>query len=387
MAETVAIVGAGLMGRVLALTLLNRGFRVTLFDRDEPAALMSCAYTGAGMLAPVSEMETASPAIAALGIEALPLWESLITELPEPVFFQRAGTLLVAHIPEQAELARLMRLLGKKRSLLSGWMNDDLCHISSDSLSGATQDAFSIVALHGERLRQLESELGERFQEGFLITDEGQIDNRQLLTATKHALEKQNIQWISGYTVSSIQLHAVDGRFFDRVVDCRGLGAKPDITQLRGVRGELIRVHAPDVRITRPIRLMHPRYPLYIAPREANDFVIGATSLETENQKPMTLQSALELLSAACSIHPGFLEASILEMGVNCRPTLSSHLPCIQVSSGLLRVNGLYRHGFLMAPKLAALIADWLDTGKPEAPYEHLFETMTEECPLYAHFN
>ena len=32
------------------------------------------------------------------------------------------------------------------------------------------------------------------------------------------------------------------------------------------VYGEVIRIHAPEVTLTRPTRLLHPRYPIYIAP-------------------------------------------------------------------------------------------------------------------------
>jgi len=89
------------------------------------------------------------------------------------------------------------------------------------------------------------------------------------------------------------------------------MGARDAFPQLRGVRGELIHVHAPDVDITRPVRLMHPRYSIYVVPRAGHRYVIGATSIESDDMKAITVQSTLELLSSAFSISSGFSEATM----------------------------------------------------------------------------
>ena len=68
----------------------------------------------------------------------------------------------------------------------------------------------------------------------------------------------------------------------------------------------MIRLHAPEVSLRRPVRLMHPRYPLYIAPKPDHVFVIGATEIESEDTSPASVRSTLELLSAAYSLHSGF---------------------------------------------------------------------------------
>ena len=103
---------------------------------------------------------------------------------------------------------------------------------------------------------------------------------------------------------------------FDYVIDCRGLGANKDLGSLRGVRGEVIKVQAPGVKISRPVRLMHPRYQIYVVPRPKDCYLIGATSLESEDFSPVSVRSALELLSALYSLNSSFSEARILEMNV-----------------------------------------------------------------------
>ena len=143
--------------------------------------------------------------------------------------------------------------------------------------------------------------------------------------------------------------------------DCRGLGARNEWTQLRGVRGEVIRLHAPEVTLQRPTRLIHPRYPIYIAPKEDHVFVIGATEIETEDLSPASVRSTLELLSAAYTVHSGFAEARILEVSTQARPTLSDNLPAVRcLGERSLQINGLYRHGFLISPAMLDVVMEWV---------------------------
>ena len=134
--------------------------------------------------------------------------------------------------------------------------------------------------------------------------------------------------------------------------DCTGYQARVHFPDLRGVRGESIYLHAPDVRITRPIRLLTPRYPVYIVPLPDNIYIVGASEIESEDESPISVRSSLELLTAVYSLHPGFAEARILETCVGIRPALPSNLPQVKTKPGLTAINGLYRHGFLLLPAM-----------------------------------
>lgn len=366
------------MGRLLAFQLSEQGWRVTLFDRDDTEGTQSCGYTGAGMLSPVAELESSEPIIAQLGFESLNLWEGLLGRLSQPVFFQRAGTVVVAHHLDAPELGHFARMLQSK--------------LAKPELQLASGNEALHWQMSQAELRALEPQLGERFLTGIYLPQEGQIDNRQLMTALAQALKEKGVTWHTNRPIQGVLPHHVDDgehvSQFDWVIDCRGLGARPDWEQLRGVRGEIIRVHAPEVSLHRPVRLMHPRYPLYVVPRENHHFLIGATSIESEDFRPMTVQSAMELLSAAFTVHSGFAEASILEMAVNCRPALPDNLPRIQAETGLIRVNGLYRHGFLISPKLTELVCSLISTRgltAGDVQYQGLIEIeIQEEVPTYA---
>lgn len=357
----IAIVGAGLIGRILALECHFAGFNVSLFDRDDKEGKLSCAYTGAGMLAPYTELEASEPIIAALGIESLDLWPILLKRLKGEVFFQREGTLIVAHPQDEADLERFGRHV-KHQLQSEDWVSLATPHTKDPLIH------YNLMDLADKKIH-----LSRAFSHAFYVPAEGQIDNKQLIDALKHSIDDAKIEWHTNSNIDSFNQLEKD---FDFVIDCRGLGAKNDLDHLRGVRGELVMINAPEVDIPIPIRLMHPRHPIYIVPRKNNNFIVGATSIESADQRSITVQSVLELLSAACTVHQGFAEANIVETRVNNRPTLLDNLPAIIHSkkNKIVRINGLYRHGFLVAPKLAQLILALLQTGLPDKRYKKLFQ-------------
>ena len=322
-----AVVGGGLCGRLVAWLLAGEGHRVALYDRGDAAGTQSAAWVAAAMLAPLAEAASAELLITELGAASLERWPGLIADLPEPVFFQRNGTLVVWHAGDRAEAPLFERRL------------------RANAPASLFDNGF--VKLAGAQVAAAEPSLGTRFPQGWLLPNEGQLDNRQVLKALAAGLAERNVDLHWNTHIDT----PPDARF---VIDCRGLGGKPAWPALRGIRGEVARVHAPGIGLTRPVRLLHPRYPLYIAPKQDDLYVIGATEVEGEDMSPMTVRSALELLSAAFAVHPGFGEGRILELNSQCRPTLPDHRPAIVWDGArTLRVNGLYRHGYMIAPEVA----------------------------------
>ena len=221
----------------------------------------------------------------------------------------------------------------------------------------------ALQSLENKALAEKEPALQDRFQNALYLPDEGQLDNRQLLASLLDSLQTQQVglHWNSAKSPEDFS-PGNDGQP-DWVFDCRGLGARQEWSALRGVRGEVIRLHAPEVSLQRPTRLIHPRYPIYIAPKPDHMFVIGATEIETEDLSPASVRSTLELLSAAYTVHSGFAEARILEISTQARPTLSNNLPGIrQIGPRSLQINGLYRHGFLIAPAMLDIVLDWVQS-------------------------
>ena len=164
----------------------------------------------------------------------------------------------------------------------------------------------------------------------------------------------------------------------DVVVDCRGWAARAALPELRGVRGEMLLARTREISLKRPVRLLHPRFPLYVVPRADGVFMIGATMIESADKGGVSVRSAIELLSAAYALHPAFGEAEILEMCADVRPAFPDNEPRIVERGGRIYVNGAYRHGFLLAPDLARRAAEMAARLAEAAPEESKIEALQD---------
>lgn len=155
------------------------------------------------------------------------------------------------------------------------------------------------------------------------------------------------------------------------MIDCRELSAIDTLVDLRGVKGEMITLKTADIEFLRPVRLLHPRFPLYIVPRGDGIFMLGAAQIESNERHRASVRSVMELLNAAYAQNPAFAEVGIVEIGVDARPAFPDNLPRIYKKDGRIFVNGLFCHGYLLAPVLARMTAEFLLEGKtPEVLYE-----------------
>jgi glycine oxidase len=341
----VGIAGAGVLGRLLAWRLAGQGHTVTVFDpapgpqppatgQCQPGAAHAAAFTAAGMLSPLAELEHAGPEVAHLGWRSLPLWLEVAAALASHAgagapLVRCAGSLLVAHGSDlgaaRRTLARLQRLAGP--------------------------DAAR--PLPAQALRAIEPALAPDLL-AWELAGEGQVLPRETLAALCAAAP--GVRWCWGRAARSVEPGRItldDGRALHvgLAVDVRGLGARPALP-LRGVRGELVWLHAPGLRLHQPLRLLHPRHRVYLVPRPGDLLVVGASEIESEDRSPVSLRSAVELLAAAHSVLPPLAEARIVHLEANLRPALPDNQPLTHFEPGLLRINGLFRHGWLLAPAL-----------------------------------
>ena len=329
----IGIAGVGLVGRVLALNLLQQGHTLTLFDADTAYGEEAAGMAAAGMLAVFAELETAESAIFEHGKRSIKLWPELLALVGIEDAYQQEGSIITAHPQDHKELDHFIETLKSKVS-----------------------EASEIKLLDRKELMQLEPDM-EQHAKAFFIPQEGQVDAQRFMKASSdYLLAHKDVTWHEETMVRDVSMGTVfvnnEVRHFDWVFDARGLGANEQVEGLRGVRGEVFWLDAPEVNITRPTRMLHPRYKIYIVPRANNRYVIGATEIESDDKSPMSVRSSLELLSAVYSMHSGFAEARIVKTLTNCRPTLRDNLPRIEQGQKMTRINGLYRHGYLLAPAI-----------------------------------
>ena len=352
---TVGIAGAGLLGRLLAWRLAHAGWRVSVFDPAEgagpvcrsqapdPYVPTAAGFTAAGMLSPLAELDNAEPGEAALGWRSIELWRDIAANLPQAPYFRAEGSLMLAH---RTDLGAAQRVLERLRAATA---TPEWQRLSPPE---------GVQALDLPTLRTLEPAIqGPAL--AWLLPGEAQVDTVAMMAALHDDAPGVDWHWRAPVLAARAGgqggvLQMGDGRLlaFDRVIDVRGVGAKPELP-VRGVRGEVAWLHCPGHGLTRPTRLLHPRHRVYLVPRPGDKVIVGASEIETEDRSPASLRSVVELLAAAHSVVPALAEARILRLDVNLRPALPDNNPRIDHEGALLRINGLFRHGWLLAPALA----------------------------------
>lgn len=309
----VLVKGAGVAGLAVAHELMSRGLDVTVVDPSPDGRRPASWYAG-GMLAPYCERESAEQAVVDLGLAAADWWEAAL-----PGTVTRNGTLVLASGRDQKELDRF----------------------------GTQTSGFDL--LDEESVAALEPDLAGRFRRGLHFGTEAHLDPRHALVSLAAKLAASGVSFESDQSAAPR---------FDWTIECLGRATTDE--GIRGVRGEMLLLRTTDVSLARPIRLVHPRFPVYIVPRAGQTFMVGATMIESDATGPITVRSTMELINAAYSLHPAFGEAEIIETGTGIRPAYPDNLPRVVRDGNVISINGLYRHGFLLAPAMARQAASMI---------------------------
>lgn len=322
----ISVLGAGIVGLWQALTLARRGHRVRLIEKsDETAPFDGAASHLAGaMLAPFCEAEAAEPLVRDLGLRSLDIWRQTYPGV------KPAGTLVIAQARDRAELTRFANMTEAFE-----WVDD-------------------------ARIAELEPALEGRYQTGLYYPQEAHICPVDAMDALLGMAREAGVETVFG---ADWQPAGDESQSDSHIVDCRGLGAQGEFRNLRGVRGEMLVVETREIELGRPVRLLHPRFPIYVVPWGDGRFMIGATVIESGDRSNVSVRSALELLGTAYALHPAFGEARIVSFAADARPAFPDNVPRIIIRDHHIHVNGLYRHGFLTSPGLAELVADYIETG------------------------
>lgn len=305
-----SVLGSGVAGLCVATLLAERGEAVEIITQPDCRA---ASHWAGGMLAPWCEAESAPPEVIEWGQHAAGWWAKRV----EGVVQQ--GTLVVAPPRDSRELTRFASMTQQHQWVAPG---------------------------------DVEPALENRFARGLFFAREAHLDPRRALQQLQDRLKEAGVPFHSGQPGG-------------KIIDCRGIHAADQQPALRAVRGEMVILHNPDICLSRPVRLLHPRFPCYLVPRANGLFMLGATMVESHDSSPISAKAMMELLSAAYSLHPALAEARIVESGTGLRPAYRQNLPEVRYENGRFSLNGLYRHGFLLAPIMA----------------ENLMRRLTQETP------
>ncbi|MDO9383699.1 MAG: FAD-dependent oxidoreductase [Hyphomicrobiaceae bacterium] len=323
--RTIIVAGAGVFGLWQALSLAKAGHRVRLLEASvEPFTAASSRLAGA-MLLPDCEGEASPAIVRELGRRGVALWRAAYPGLVT------RGSLVLANARDKGELTRFARMTERH------------------------------TLVEGNALAELEPDIAGRFSAGLHYAEEAHMETPRALAFLLAAAREAGVEVMLG-----TPWHEDDSD--DLVIDCRGMGAREALPDLRGVRGERFLVRTQEVHFSRSIHLLHPRQTLYVVPWSDGVFLIGATLIESEDTGPVSVRSALELLGLAYALHPAFGEAQLIESAAGLRPSFADNVPRAVVSRRGTRiaVNGAWRHGFLLAPVMAEAVLSHLSGGEHE---------------------
>ena len=157
------------------------------------------------MLAPYCEGESSEEVVARLGEQAADWWQMTVGGVVGN------GTLVLAQNRDLNELSRFAAITEGHETI------------------------------DGDRIDELEPSLGKRFRKGLFYRNEAHLDPRRSLSTLSANLASK------GVPIRTSEPH--DDRM---TLDCRGLAARDAINDLRGVKGEMIVLRCPGVRLNRP---------------------------------------------------------------------------------------------------------------------------------------
>lgn len=237
----------------------------------------SAARHAGGMLAPWCERETAEDIVITLGAKAVDWWDEVT-----PV--THSDTLVVARPRNRAELTHFSRR------------------------------TYGLARICRGELSVLEPGLSERFAQALFCCKEAHLDSCRALRDMAAKITELGGEICLGASAPN----RVD-------LDCTGVNAH--LKMLRPVRGEMVILHCPEIKITRPVWLLHPHIPIYIVPQENSRYMVGATVIESSSSRSPTVWALSWLLSAAYALHPAFAKATVVETGAGLWPVFPDNLP------------------------------------------------------------
>ena len=347
-----------MIGLAVAWRAAQRGMRVAVLERAEPGA--GASRVAAGMIAPISEASLREEPLLRLSQASARAYPEFVAELREASGldpgYLGCGTLAAARDRDEAEA--LDRELAVRTSL-----------------------GLPVTRLLPSRARRLEPGLAPALRLALDVPDDHVIDPRALTVALAQALRRAGGELRTGCEVAEVLVShdRVDGARLvggdevvaDQVVIAAGVWSSrlPGIPEearvpVRPVKGQTLQMHDPagPGLLTRVLRMS----PGYVVPRGDGRYVLGATMEERGLDTTITAGAIFELLRDAIELLPGIDEWVIDELIAGLRPGTPDNAPVLGPGAvaGLQWATGHYRHGVLLTPVTADILAAAL-AGEP----------------------
>ena len=341
----VIIIGGGIIGLSLSISLRKRGATVLIVERREPG--QEASYAAAGMLA---DFPLETPAI------LQPLATASARMYPEFVHELRDESSIDPDLRDQGTI-----------------FFPSLEHI---------RERPSLLADHPlpASLLELEPALATSLLDSktpSIYLHERSVNPRTLTSAALKAARHRGVDISSGTTVTDVLL--LEGRAIgvstskthyhaSAVVNCAGAWAgqfAPYLFPTRPVKGQMLALAAQSRDLIRHV-IRAPD--VYLVPRSDGRILVGATLEEAGYDKRIDADTIQHLRHAAVCLVPALSEARTLETWAGLRPGSPDNLPILGETKtpGYFVATGHYRDGILLTPITAHLMAQVITGEKPE---------------------
>ncbi|MGO9974421.1 MAG: glycine oxidase ThiO [Solirubrobacteraceae bacterium] len=357
----VAIVGAGVIGLAVGWRAARRGLGVVVLERG--AAGRGTSHFAAGMIAPIAEATPSEPALLELGLQSARLYPDFVAGVRErsgiDPLYRQFGTLLVARDRDEAEALERERAFREQLGLPVRRLLASEARRLEPALSPSLRLALEIPDDHAVDPRRLTAALAVA-----LRADGGELRSGAEVSEVLLAGERvRGVRIAGGATVSAGAVVIAAGPWSGGVA---GLPVHARVP-LRPVKGQIMRLRDPagPGLLSRVLRMQ----PGYLVPRGDGRYVLGATMEERGFDTTVTVEAVHTLLRDAVELVPGVTELVIDETGAAIRPGTPDNMPMVGPGAlgGLYWATGHHRHGFLLAPVTAEMMAREL---AGEAPSE-----------------
>lgn len=332
----VAVIGGGIIGSAIAWRLARSGWRVTVYDREEPGMASKVA---AGLLAPVTEAGSGEPDLADLMVASARMWPSFAAELNEfaEVAYRPYGTILVGVEPDDED--RVDRYDAFYR-----------------------QAGLETTRWTGEECRSAEPLLGDRVASGLYAPGDHRVDPRKVLSALIIAGSAVGVERVVTQVADPADLPC------DRVILAAGCwSGRWGRLPVRPVPGQVVRLRSGGqaTGLRRCVRAINRGRSVYLVPRDDGEVVVGASSREPGYDTSVMAGETAALLTDAIAVVPELAGYRLIETNVGLRPGTPDNGPLLgPIADGrLIAATGHYRNGVLMAPVTAELVARYLADG------------------------
>jgi glycine oxidase len=348
----ILVLGGGIIGTALAEELARHGRRVVVIERSEIGREASSA--AAGILSSQFDLPSPGPLfdLCQAARRMYPRWvEHLERRSGRSVEYREDGILYLAM--SGREESRMKRQARWQRKL------------------GLKVDEWS-----PQEVRRHEPAIDGRIRRGFRFPTEGQVDNVRLMEALATACRRAGVELRERTSVRRLLLRAraIRGVETDHgaleapiVINCLGSwasmgGAFPVPLPVEPARGQMLAFRGPK-RFVRHV-VMSER--AYVVQRRDGRLLVGSTVEHVGFEKALTFEGLHAILSGLRRMSGLLSPCTFLEAWAGLRPYTKDKLPILGKTSidGLYVATGHFRHGILLAPVTASLMADLILRGR-----------------------